>query len=84
MNLTGASAPTTTQRKEMQMSEELENASHEMGFVGNYLVQYAAVFHYSEDKGTQRYMLKEMIKFADRVTAAAEIMRKEIDKGGAD
>ena len=55
-----------------------------MGFVGNYLVQYAAVFHYSEDKGTQRYMLKEMIKFADRVTAAAEIMRKEIDKGGAD
>jgi len=66
------------------MSEEIGNATHEMGFVGNYLVQYAAVFHYSEDKGTQRYMLKEMLKFADRVKAAADIIRAEIDKGGAD
>jgi len=29
-------------------------------------------------------MLAEMLKFADRVAVAAEIIRKEIDKGSAD
>lgn len=66
------------------MSEELKDAVHEIGFVGNYLVQYSAVFHWTEDKGTQRYMLAEMLKFTDRVAVAAEIIRKEIEKGGAD
>lgn len=66
------------------MSEELKNATHEMGFVGNYLVQYAAVFNWQEDKGTQRYMLKELLRAADRVSAAAEIIRAEIEKGSAD
>lgn len=70
--------------KEMQMSKELENAAHEMGFVGNYLVQYAAAFNWNEDKGTQRYMLKELLRMADRVADAAAIIRSEIDKGSAD
>jgi hypothetical protein len=68
----------------MQMSEEINNAAHEMSFCGNYLVQYGAVSHWTEDKGTKRYMLAEMLKFADRVAVAAEIIRKEIEKGGAD
>lgn len=66
------------------MSEELQNSAYEMSFCGNYLVQYAAAFNWSNEKGTQRYMLKEMLAFADRVKAAADIIRAEIDKGGAD
>ena len=66
------------------MTEELKNSAYEMVFCGNYLVQHGAVFNWTEDKGTQRYMLKEMLAFADRVKAAADIIREEIDKGSAD
>lgn len=66
------------------MSEQLENSVHEMGFVGNYLVQYAAAFNWNEEKGTRRYMLAELLRMADRVHAAADIIRAEIDKGSAD
>lgn len=65
------------------MPDELENATHEMGFVGNYLVQYAAVFNWNEDKGTQRYMLKELLRMADRVNAAADIIRNNLDNSEA-
>ena len=66
------------------MSKEVSDAVFEMGFVGNYLVQYAAAFYWSEDKGTQRYMLKELLRMTDRVNAAADIIRAEIEKGSAD
>lgn len=66
------------------MNKELKDASYEMVFCGNYLVQHGAVFNWSDDKGTQRYMLKEMLAFADRVKAAADTIRAEIEKGSAD
>ena len=62
----------------------LNDATHEMEFCGNYLSKYGTVHHWTEDAGTKRYMLAEMLKFADRVAVAAEIIRKEIDKGSAD
>jgi hypothetical protein len=69
----------------MQMSNNpLNDATHEMEFCGGYLFKYGAVSHWTENAGTKRYMLEEMLKFADRVAVAAEIIRKEIDKGSAD
>lgn len=64
--------------------DALIDAAHEMEFCGGYLVKYGAVYYWTEDAGTKRYMLAEMLKFADRVAVAAEIIRKEIDKGSAD
>jgi hypothetical protein len=61
--------------------DALSDATHEMEFCGGYLFKYGAVSHWTEDAGTKRYMLAEMLKLADRVAIAAEIIRKEIDKG---
>lgn len=66
------------------MSDKIKNATYEMSFCGNYLIQYAAAFNWTNDKGTQRFALQQLIEFGDRVKVAADIMREEIDKGGAD
>jgi len=66
----------------MKMSDKIKNATYDLSFCGNYLIQYASAFNWSEDKDTQRFALKQLIEFADRVKVAAEIIRDEIETGG--
>lgn len=60
------------------MTEQMNNATHELGFVGVYLCQYAAAYNWNENEGTRKHLLEELLRMADRVKNAAEIIRKEM------
>lgn len=61
------------------MSKEVKDAVFEMGFVGNYLVQHAAIARWSNDKHDALYHIKELLIFAERIKDAAAIIRQNLE-----
>lgn len=61
-------------------AEAVEEAAHEIGFCGNYLVQKAAAFHWVEDEHTKLYLMREMVKFAERIQKAAACMELDLQE----
>ena len=66
------------------MTSKLDDAVYDLAFCGPYLIKYEAIAHWTTEAGTKRFALKELLDFAGRITAAAEIIRQEIEKGSAD
>ena len=66
------------------MSEELKEAVHEMGFCGNYLVQKSAAANWVDDEMTQRFLMKELLRFADRIADAAKVIQTQMLAEGID
>lgn len=62
------------------MSKEVSDAIFEMGFVGHYLVQHAAIARWSSDKNDALYHMKELLTFAERIKDAAETIRNNLEE----